>query len=489
MKFRLQRHGWVLLCLLAVLAFQALPARGLSAQPPAGPGDDPNPQQPAAEPAYRVYIPLTVQPPLPRTVNTFGLETWSYHPSTTGTKLVDEANFYWIRRNGLLWSDVEPTLGARNWTASSVASLEKEMLNAASSGKQIILIVRSTPAWAQKFSGSSCGPIKEENIDEFASFMADVVKRYSVAPYSVKYFEIWNEQDAPFSGGTGTWGCWGDQADPYYGGGYYARVLKQAYPQMKAANPEIQVLIGGLLLDCDPENPPSGKDCTMSKYLEGILLEGGGPYFDIVSFHSYDWYCYYGMYMNSNWGSNWNTTGPAFIAKARFLRRVLARYQVSGKRLFLTEVALECNTSRDDCGTVAHQLTKAYYLSQAYAAAIVEGLDATIWYHQYNIWEDTGLMDVDDDPVYDAYYAAKFASHEMGVTTGGSDKSQGSLFIYELNTAKGRLWLVWSKDAAAHDLSLSSLPVAAYNAFGSPLSVSKTMNIGVSPVYLEWGAP
>ena len=38
--------------------------------------------------------------------------------------------------------------------------------------------------------------------------------------------------------------------DPYYGGGYYAEMLKIVYPQIKAADPEAQILIGGLLLFC-----------------------------------------------------------------------------------------------------------------------------------------------------------------------------------------------------------------------------------------------
>jgi hypothetical protein len=93
---------------------------------------------------------------------------------------------------------------------------------------------------------------------------------------------------------------------------------------------------------------------------------------------------------------------------------------------------------------------------------------------------------VDDDPVYPAFYAARFASHEIGVTTGGRDLSWSSFFIYELNTAKGRTWLVWSKDAATHSLSLNPLPSAAYDTFGNPLAVSSKMSIGVAPVYLEW---
>ncbi len=456
--------------------------------------DNPTPDQVGETQATKLYLPYlttrpTTPPPATPSANTFGVETWSYNEGENGSNLLNQANFYFIRRNALLWSDVEPSQGQRNWSAASVVDVEADFKHAAKVGKKIILIIRSTPGWAQKVSGKACGPIQDEDIAAFANFMADVVKRYSVAPYNVMFYEIGNEPEAPTAAakGTETFGCWGDAADPYYGGRYYARVLKQVYPKMKQANSNINVMVGGLLLDCDPVNPPAGKDCTMSKYLEGILVEGGGPYFDSVNFHSYDYYQGgYGNYSNSNWGSASSTTGPTLIAKARFIRTVLANYGVTGKQVYATEVALICKSS---CGDDVHQKTKAYFAAEAYAAGIVEGLNGTVWYHQYNVWENTGLMDTDDNPVYDAFYAAKFASQEIGTTQGGKNVSQGAFFIYELTTsAKGRIWVAWSKDGSTRSLTLSgTLPKAAYNTFGSSLAVKSTMDIGPAPIYFEWG--
>ena len=58
------------------------------------------------------------------------------------------------------------------------------------------------------------------------------------------------------------------------------------------------MLIGGLLLDCDPGPNPNicaelGKNDRPPKYLEGILRNGGGNYFDGVAFHAYDFFPYY----------------------------------------------------------------------------------------------------------------------------------------------------------------------------------------------------
>ena len=75
-----------------------------------------------------------------------------------GLNLVVESGAHWIRRNALFWSSVEPDRGERNWEA--LQSLEAEMINAAEAGLEVIMIVRRTPTWAQKFPGnlvwSSC---------------------------------------------------------------------------------------------------------------------------------------------------------------------------------------------------------------------------------------------------------------------------------------------------------------------------------------------
>ncbi len=89
----------------------------------------------------------------------------------------------------------------------------------------------------------------------FAAFLSEVVKRYSQPPYNVRYWEIGNEPDTPIGPDSG-FGCWGVNGDPYFGGGAYGNMLKAVYPAIKAANPQVQVLNGSLLLD-RPNTPPA----------------------------------------------------------------------------------------------------------------------------------------------------------------------------------------------------------------------------------------
>ena len=103
-----------------------------------------------------------------------------------GLDQVKQSGNYWVRRNSLLWASVEPQPGQRNWEA--VAALENELKNAANAGLQVILVVRSTPSWAQKTPGVACSAVSPEQLPAFALFMHDLVARYSVPPYQVKYW-------------------------------------------------------------------------------------------------------------------------------------------------------------------------------------------------------------------------------------------------------------------------------------------------------------
>ena len=484
----------------------------------------------AASSPYTLYLPIVS--------NHFPLETVfgvEMDQITIGGGLdqVAAANTTWVRRNGVLWADVEPDEGTRDW--SVLAGLEQELRDASANNLQVILIVRKTPSWAQKVTGYSCGPIKPEKLGAFGNFMVDLVSRYSVPPYNVRYWEIWNEPDvdpalAAYIGGDSIpFGCWGDWTDPYYGGGYYAEMLKAVYPRIKAADAQAQVLVGGLLLDCDPRGSPSicatvGHDDQPPRFLEGILRNNGGAYFDGVGFHVYDGYHgVLGQYSLWTWNSAWNTTGPTTIAKARFIKEVLGAYNISDKFIMNTETAIVCGGFNDPPGqppcesepTSAFEQTKAYYVAQVYAAAIAEGLRANIWY-SVSGWRNSGLLRPEltwpqktfasefrptaqnsglltsSGAPRLAYYAYQFARSELADASfvgdigsadiGGVSGVKG----YKFNRGDRTIWLLWSLDGATHLISLSGLPLAAWDALGNSVTPAASMNVDLIPLYLEW---
>lgn len=434
-----------------------------------------------------IYLPLMLRNYPPQTV--FGAEMYTLN-SSGGLDQMVAADSSWTRRNAVTWSSVETTEGARNWGALS--DLETELKNASSKGLKVILIVRSTPEWARKTagSGSYCGPIRSDKMAAFGNFMRDLVTRYSAPPYNVKYWELWNEPDIDPSLvlPDSIYGCWGNQADAYYGGGYYAEMLKAAYPQIKAANSQAQVLVGGLLMDCDPRPgagcATTGSNALPGKFLEGILLNNGAPYFDGVSFHAYDYYLgQLGQYYNPNWQSAWNTTGPVLIAKAQFIKSLLSQYSVSGKFLMNTESAILCDTCSSD---TTFETTKAYYVTQAYTTAIVQGLQANIWYNVPG-WRNSGLLypDLSPRPAYTAFQVARGKLQDftyIGEVTAAELGGVSGVRGYKL---KG-VWVLWSLDGADHLVTLSSVPVAAWDAAGNPVTPASLMNISLNPLYLEF---
>jgi hypothetical protein len=283
------------------------------------------------------------------------------------------------------------------------------------------------------------------------------------------------------------YGCWGDQNDAYYGGGYYAEMLKAAYPQIKAADPQAQVLIGGLLLDCDPRPGAGcatvGNSNLPPKFLEGILRNNGGPYFDGVSFHAYDFYQgQSGQYGNSNWQSAWNTTGPVFITKAQYLQSLLSQYGASGKFLINTESALLCDSCSND---PTFETTKAFYVAQAYAAAIAEGLRANIWYSVMG-WRNSNLLNSDLSP-RPAYTAFQFSRSELCNGTWLRNVTEYTgVKGGEFQRGDRRIWVLWSLDGNPHSISLSSAPMAAWDTLGNSVSPAASMNVSLNPLYLEW---
>jgi hypothetical protein len=469
--------------LVVALFVQFLPLTAIAGQVSEGSGKElhasllsPGPNSSESHP-YSLFIPNV------KTIGTstvFGVESYYYGPSVEMNYTVD-MGAYWLRRNGALWMDVEPTKGARNWSAMS--SMETEFTNAASLGKKINLIIRRTPTWARLVSNSDCGPIKDQELTAFANFVYDLVKRYSVPPYSVLYYEIWNESEAPILYENNvTYGCWGDTSDHYISARRMAQVLKKVYPKVKEANPQAQVLIGGMLLDCDPNHPPSGKNCDASRFLEILFQEGAGPYFDVVSFHSYDyWYGNY-TYQNTNWASSSSTTGPVLHAKTNYLRSVLNQYGFPEKKLMATEISLLCY---DNCDDPKQDETKSNYVAEVFAASILQGIEASYWYTLYDNWKENGLIRNDHTP-YPAYHAFKFASQEMGNSKGGKDLSNGNFFIYEIYTSKGTLWLMWTNDGQTRSYTFDSTPLGAKDVYGNSLSVSKTMQFNASPRYIEF---
>lgn len=115
----------------------------------------------------------------------------------------------------------------------------------------------------------------------------------------LRYWEVWNEPDLePF---------WKDRPNP----ANYTRLLKAAYEEIKAVDPEAVVLLGGL----------SG---IPMEFIEGIYQAGGGAYFDVMNVHPY-------RYPQI-------PEAPSLSADLRRLRELMAEYGDADKPVWITEI-------------------------------------------------------------------------------------------------------------------------------------------------------
>jgi hypothetical protein len=401
-----------------------------------------------------------------------------------GLQQAKGAGVRWVRFGDFAWDEIEPTRTdppTYRWGAIDEGSL----INAVNNGLEVIGVVQFTPDWAQKYPGVYCGPIKRESLGAFAQFLQALVARYSVPPYNVGYWELGNEPDIDRSlvPARSGYGCWGEVNSEYYGGGYYGEMLKVAYPAIKAADPNAQVLNGGLLLDCDPRDPDA---CARGshldkppKFLEGILRNGGGAYLDIVNFHAYARYIPE-LGILTDWG--WPGSVTAIPEKAGFLREVLAQYGFGAKPLMNTEAALLCKESTNEC-----LAAQAAYMPRAYADAIAEGLKAQSYFAMINEnWWYTGLIrpDLTHKPAYNAFKtASSFLSQAtyQGAATGYPLGIAGHAFRQPAGT---RVDVVWSADGSARAVDLPA-GAKAFDHSGNLISSSGAIQVGYEALYVQ----
>ncbi len=409
----------------------------------------------------------------------FGVEINRGTVAATANRLA-ELGADWVRYNGILWSEVEPTPGARNWDALKQVEADLQAISAA--GAVPMVVVRGAPSWAQAQPDTICGPIRADALPAFASFLSDLVARYRQPPYNVTFWELGNEPDAPFQlvGSTAPFGCWGDEQDEEsYGGAAYAAMLKVAYPAIKAANPQAQVILGGLILDCAPDRSlPNGQPCRAGRFFEGVLRAGGGDYFDIVAYHAYGYFR--PNYDPDRERPNWSDRGGATLGKAAYLRETLARYGYA-KPLLMNEGALLCYRSSPNCRPNGFEAAKADAVVRLYARTLAIDLLMSHWYTLNGPgWQESGLLDANQQPV-PAFQAFQFLRQQLASARYVRAVDTTGLEGYHFRTTDDEVIIVWSVDGNERTFTVPAATRAIYDATGTALPLSATLTLTTAP--------
>lgn len=305
----------------------------------------------------------------------FGVYAAQRGATVGGGAALSAAGAKWITLH-LYWSQIETSPGVYNWSF-----YDQLFADAVSHGFQVMVSVEKNPDWAAE---TSCGPIRSEHLPTFANFLTATVQRYSVSPYNILHWALYNEPDNS-DAREADWlgGCWGDAGNPNRApgaSGYaYAEMLSYAYPAIKAGNPHAQVVLGALAYDwfVGPE-----KGLFDPAFLDDVLAGGGGDYFDIINFHYYPAFDY--RWNDDTNGFDRYNRGLAF--KARWIQNEVKRATHEVKPIMCTEAG---QSSTSPYGEPREE-RQARFVVQVFARAMYAGLYPLLWFEG---WDEPWLVD------------------------------------------------------------------------------------------------
>lgn len=401
----------------------------------------------------------------------------------------------WVRLNGRIsWRELQPNEGDPiAWDL--LANFENELRVLRAARIRVILVVDDYPRWATdntvRADGqpTSCGPLREDRLDDFALFMQTLVARYHTAEFNVHIWELGNEPDVdpdhvpPDS----IFGCWGDRFAPLYGGDRYGEMLKVVSPAIKAADPLAQVWIGGLLLG-SPNSSVPPEESPPETFLRGVLAAGAAPYFDVVPYHAYPGYNGQRIDQDTSAGGPWDPWGGWLVGKARYLRLLMSDYNVT-KPLWLNETAMNCSWcwyQREDFVQM-----QADFVSRSLPRTLNEHIFGPIWYTLDGPgWRFTGLLDEYQLPK-PVYYAYQNLIRQLQDTEplGPVDYGTG-IEAYAFGRGGEAVHIVYARENTTFSVSIPVNEfIAAYTRDGAPILVSPSgpyvlLTVQFEPIYI-----
>jgi hypothetical protein len=163
----------------------------------------------------------------------------------------------WLRTDAN-WAWIEGTRGTWSW-----AELDGLVDACAARHLRPLLVLGTLPTWARPAeTPETHGPTTQSQRDGFAAFCNRVATRYRGR---VVHYEVWNEPNLPQ--------FWSSPSTDSY-----AKLLKAAYPRIKAGDPGARVLAGGV---------GWGSTIDTVTWYRDLYARGCKPYFDIANTHPY----------------------------------------------------------------------------------------------------------------------------------------------------------------------------------------------------------
>jgi hypothetical protein len=284
--------------------------------------------------------------------------------------LLREAGVQW-QREEIFWHEVQKQPdGPYDWDGNEAGlyNYDKAISAQRAAGIRMLGLLDYSPAW---FKGKA--PRPEEWIDDWGDFVYNTVARYGREQGAIKYWELWNEPNLATTG--------------YETGLYtvndFVRVLEVGSAAAKAADPEAQIVLGGLASIWS--EPPSPYHYDYFDYLDRVARLGGWKHVDILAIHPYR--------PDSPEGEAWRRNQSlTFRDELNQLDALLAIH--GPKPVWLTELGWPSSTGH--LGVDADR--QAFYLVRSYLLALAHpGIEKIFWYDFRN---DTAPNAPYEQPVY-----------------------------------------------------------------------------------------
>lgn len=436
-------------------------------------GSNPSPSstvlgQMRASSTYTSLLPIVLRGFQPSVDAPFGVESWNANdPILDRMRAMDNR---WVRLR-LYWSEIEivNTLPQYyNWPPE----LDQKLARLAANDIQVILTVMGNPSWAATYPA---GPIDLADVSDLAEFMGAAVARYGARPYNVKHWEFYNEPDNgdDFYAGTGGWGYFGNTPQAY------VDILSAVYGPMKAADPDAQIVFGGIAYD----NWTETGGPFVKTFVDDVLQLGGGDYFDVMNFHYYPAF-----------HANWDPYGMGIIGKTAYLRDELDDYGLD-KPFICTEASMWSDAAHGGSDEL-----QSRYVAQVFARTLAADLDATIW---FLLVDDSslgttkyGLLNPDHTPkpAFDAYQTA---TRQLGRASYVQTLDVAPIEAYDFLTLDGqtRIVVAWTNDGSTQQLALVAGQAIRVDKYGNQAVISDGddgvvdgivhVNVVASPVYVR----
>jgi len=243
-------------------------------------------------------------------------------------------NAYWLRACDLTWNNIEPSKGEYDWKM-----MDARIKELTGEGIYPLVTIRPFANWDQQVCHSDSlydaemDPMKGGKLKvgkpcdmvAYQEFLKKAIERYDGdgiddmpgLTIPIKYWEILNE---PVMQGNSTGGM-GEELKFFVGtSDEYLDILKASYQTIKEADPEAQVVQGGM----------AGMQKEVREFWAPILDQGGGDYFDIVNNHTI---------------STDERREDLYMIK---LKKFLKKHDIVNKPIWITEVQYGSLTEKPD---------------------------------------------------------------------------------------------------------------------------------------------